>query len=161
MATAKNMSELEKLINQKIAQALNSEVKETVKTVMQSKVESEVYDAYESGSQSEYKYERRGEDGGLKDRDNMIGEVKGNTLEVENIAKGKDKANLYLAGLVEYGHHGSVYGGYDYPNVPKDSKGDFRDPRPFVEETRKALANGNELKDSVRKGLNRQGIKTK
>jgi hypothetical protein len=156
---AKNLAELEKLINQKIAQALNSEVKETVKDVMQSKVESEVYDAYQSGSQSEYKYERRGENDGLKDKDNMIGEVKGNTLEVENIAKGKDSGE-YLAGLIEYGHQNG-YGEYDYPYVPRGSIGDFRDPRRFIESTRNELANGNELKESMRKGLQKMGIKTK
>jgi hypothetical protein len=153
------MAELEKLINQKIAQALNSEVKETVKDVMQSKVESEVYDAYESASKSEYKYTRRGENDGLKDRDNIVGTLKGNTLEVENIAKGKDSGE-YLAGLIEYGHQNG-YGEYDYPHVPAGSKGDFRDPRPFVAETKRALASGNELKESMRKGLSKQGLKVK
>lgn len=154
---AKNLNELAKQLEKYVQSALKNEVTEKVKDVMQDKVQSEVYDAYTSYSDHPDAYVRRKENDGLMDRDNMIGTVNGNTLSVENVTRLSD-TGYYEAGLIEYGHDNG-YGEYDY-NPAENSVGDFRQPRPFLEETRIELANG-KAKESLKKGLKRQGINVK
>lgn len=155
MPSFDSIKDLEKHINKKIASALKNEVAEKVKDVMQDKVETEVYNAYTSHSDHPDKYVRRGEKGGLKSRSNMKESVTDTTLTVENTTKMKD-TGYELAGLVEYGND-KGYGEYDYYPA-KNSEGDFRKPRPFIDETKKSIESTGEHINAMRKGLKRQGI---
>lgn len=155
---AKNFSELAKLIQKKIDSALRNEVTEKVKDVMQDKVQSEVYDVYTSNSDHPDAYIRREEDSGLKDRDNMIGIVKDGVLSVENVTRMQD-TGYYEAGLIEYGNNAG-YGNYDY-SPAKNSVGDFRQSRPFIEETRRELDRTDVHVEAMKKGLKRQGLDIK
>lgn len=154
MTTVNNLKELEKLINQKIAKALADDVAETVKDVMQEKVQTEVYDAYTSHSDHPDKYVRRGMQGGLQDRKNMKSEVIDNTLIVENKTRMAD-TGYELSGLVEYGNNAG-YGSYDYP-LAKNSEGSFLKPRPFISETRLEVSKG-KAEDALKRGLKKQGL---
>ena len=156
MPTFKNLKDLERHINMQAKAILQKDVAEKVKDVMQMKVKTEVYDKYTSYSNHPDAYERRYEDGGLADRSNMESKVVGNTLVVENTTKGQDGSRL--DGLIEHGQGGG-YGSYDYAPA-MNSEGDFREPRPFIEETRKELRNTNSHVQEFKKGLHKLGVKT-
>lgn len=163
MPSFKNLKELEKHLNQKIKKAMENEVAEKVRDVQQQKIDKEVYAAYnivDGSHQEPYKYERRRDDGGLRDRRNMVATVTESNgkieLSVENVAEGKDQINIDLAGLIEYG--AGRYGYYQYPYNRDDTAWQFMQPRPFIRETRNELASTNQHVEALKKGLQKQGI---
>jgi hypothetical protein len=161
----KNLKDLEKFLNNKIKSAMQNEVAEKVRDVQQSKIDSEVYDAYQPHTEDNepYVYDRRRDDDGLRDRENMVADVKdsgnGVELSVENVAKGKDN-DFQIAGLIEYGD-GAGYGEYDYKYNRDGTAEQYLKERPFIEETRKSLRQTKQHVDALKNGLNRQGIDTK
>ena len=164
MPSFKNLKELEKYLNQKIKKAMQNEVAEKVRDIQQEKIDEEVYDVYNvvGGSHQEpYVYDRRRNHGGLRDRRNMIADVKENSdgveLSVENITKAQDQSYINLAGLIEYGDE-SEYGYYEYKDNRDDTGWQYRQPRPFIEETRKEIAKTNAHVGALKKGLQKQGI---
>lgn len=161
----KSFKDLEKAINKKIAKAMQNEVAEKVRDVQQSKIDSEVYDAYKPNTEDNepYVYERRRENEGLKDRKNMIATVSerddGVSLSVDNIAKGKSNG-IEIAGLIEYGDNAG-YGEYDYKYNRDGTAEQYLKERPFIEETRKSLINTGDHVEALKKGLKNQGIDIK
>jgi hypothetical protein len=165
LAAFKNLKELEKFLNNKIKSAMANEVAEKVRDVQQSKIDTEVYDAYQPNTPDNepYVYDRRKDNDGLRDRENMIADVKdsghGVELSVENVAKGKDK-DFQLAGLIEYGDNAG-YGEYDYKYNREGTAEQYLKERPFIEETRKSLRQTKQHVDALKQGLHRQGINSK
>jgi hypothetical protein len=164
MAAFKNLKDLEKFLNQKIKKAMENEVAEKVRDIQQEKIDEEVYDVYNvvGGSHQEpYVYERRCDQGGLRDRRNMVADVKesnnGVELSVENITKAKDQSDINLVGLIEYGDD-SQYGYYEYKTNRDGTSWQYRQPRPFLQETRNHLSKTGEHVEALKKGLKRQGI---
>ena len=157
MKPAKNFKELEKQLNEVLRDVMTKEVAEKVKDVQQEELENEVYSSYQP-----YEYERRRDNGGLQDRDNMIATITnyggGLQLSVKNITKG-DQDDYEIAGLIEYGHEGG-HGDYSYPFNRDNTAWKFLRPRPFIEESRKTLMKHGEHIDAMEKGLNKRGIKT-
>lgn len=142
MTTAKNMKELEKLIQQKISKALQQNVAPTVKRVMKEKIEEVVYSVYDPTM-----YERDKEHGGLLDEDNMkVTMLNDTTLSVENV-RSDDGRNV--AEIVETGE------GYEF-EFPYNGI-----PRPFTEATREELRSTNEHTYAFYQGLKRQGLDVK
>lgn len=165
MAQFKNLKELEKFLNNKIKSAMQNEVAEKVRDVQQSKIDSEVYNAYQPSSPDgePFVYDRRRDNDGLRDRDNMVAKVKdsanGVELSVENVTKGKDK-DFEIAGLIEYGDN-SGYGNYDYKYNRDGTAEQYLKERPFIQETRKSLIQSKEHVDALKQGLKRNGINIK
>lgn len=142
MATAKNMKELEKMLQQRFSKALQQNVAPTVKRVMKEKIEEEVYSVYDPTM-----YERDREHGGLLDEANMeVTMLNDSTLSVENV-RSDDGRNV--AEIVETGE------GYDHDFMYNGI------PRPFTEATREELRSTNEHTYAFYQGLKRQGLDVK
>lgn len=158
MVTAKSMKELEKLINKQYLSVAMRNVAKTAKNIQQQKAVTEVYDTYEP-----YEYERRGSSGGIADQRNMIdivkSNVKGTSLSIENITKGKDDPSVNVAALVEYGDDNG-YGEYDYKTNRDDTSENYLKPRTFQKETMKELIGGQGVA-SLAEGLKQQGLTVK
>jgi hypothetical protein len=137
----KSLKELLAYAEKQANSVLKKETAETVVRTMQDKIQEEIYDVYEPKV-----YERQGYSGGLIDRDNIEVEVLGdNRISVENIRFDGDRE---VAEIVETGL------GYQY-SFPYAGK-----PRPFTEATRVDLASSDKLKESMKQGLFKRGIKT-
>ena len=136
MATFKNMKDLEKFMNKKIASALEREVANEARKVMKENVITEVYDAYQSS------YERTG--GLYQDRNIETNLVNNNTLTVRNT---RNENGRDIAYIVEYGD------GYSY-----DGLDERIGARPFHAETARELEQQGLAKDALAKGLRRQGL---
>ena len=136
MATFKNMKDLEKFINKKIASALQREVASEARKVMKENVITEVYDAYQSS------YERTG--GLYQDRNIETNLVNNNTLTVRNT---RNENGRDIAYIVEYGEN------YSYPGLDERIG-----PRPFHAETARELEQQGLAKNALAKGLRRQGL---
>lgn len=164
MSAAKSFEEIIAQVNPKIQNALKNEVSEEVRDVYQKHIDQDVYDAYSPGR------ERRDIGGGLIADENIIGEVKGNTLEVKNITPLDDfdingdiishsSSGAELGEIIEYG---LAYTG----NAPYLFSGDmsgqpWTQPRPFTKNTIDDLQRNKQHVNAMKKGLQRQGIKTK
>jgi hypothetical protein len=141
MATFDNLNDISKFLNQKIKIALEQDVKKEAIKTMQREVVETVYDQYVPTE-----YQRTG---GLYQERNIKGTmISENTLEIENVRK-DEKTGRYVAPIVEEGTGYTWKGSEIYEMQPF--------PRPFVEETAKALDNGL-AKDALRKGLKNQGL---
>lgn len=117
-----------------------------------------VYDVYPSP----YRYKRRGESGGLADRDHFkVRALNGGlAYEIENITPGKNNKNINVAELV-YGGDGYKGLKYDYPEESKraDSRYTYLRPRDFITPTVEALEKP--LKTLVKTVLENQGVRIK
>jgi hypothetical protein len=152
MLIAKNSKDLEKLIMQKVAKAMQDTVAPEVKQMESENVFEFVYSAYDPKE-----YERRMNNGGLSDISNMSDKVvtNGNSVELtvdNNTMSNEDFMPRYgsphpIAGEVEFGY-GYDYGGYGEA---------FEEERPFIRETINELKYG-KAKELLKKGLKNQGI---
>ncbi|MCM3110040.1 hypothetical protein [Lederbergia lenta] len=137
MATFKSIKDLEKYVNSKITSALEKEVNETVRKTLKENVITEVYDKYTPSH-----YERSG---GLFQDGNIESKMENsNTLSVRSIhsENGRDIAQVIESGL-----------GYSWSHLDGEIGA-----RPFHEETRREIEENGLAKDSMRKGLQRQGL---
>lgn len=135
-----------------------NEVLETVKEVYKEHIERDVYNAY-----TPKKYERRNQNGGLSDENNITGEVVGNTLEVMNI--GEPNKSLFgtefnssfqtqFASWIEHGEAGNTFNGV-FSSEP------WANPRHFTENTIKDLRQSKKHITALKKGFTRHGVGTK
>lgn len=143
MTIAKNMKELEKLINKKIANGLQNEVANEARRVMKENVITEVYQKY-----SPTNYERTG--GLYQDKNIETKLVDDNTLTVRNIREenGRDIANIIETGTGYDWERSRIYNMQPYP-------------RPFHAETARELDEKGLAKNALKKGLERQGLNVK
>ena len=165
MSAVRSWEELIAQVNQKAQNTLKYEVFEEVRDTYQKHIDQDAYDAY-----SPSQYERRDMGGGLISDENIVGEVKGNILEVKDVAPLNDfdlngdiishsSSGTELGEIIEYG---SAYTG----NAPYLFNGDmsgqaWTQPRPFTENTIDDLQRNKQHINAMKKGLQRQGIKTK
>ncbi|MET3209904.1 UNVERIFIED_CONTAM: hypothetical protein ABIC26_002852 [Paenibacillus sp. PvR008] len=139
MPTANNFAELERLLKQKIASALQVDVAHTVKDNLKQSIEDNVYDVY-----TPTVYERQRDQGGLTDERNIAVEMIGqDTVSIESQRMDGSK-NVSL--VVETGQ------GYDFEFAYSGR------PRPFVEKTVEELHNTNAHVAALHRGLERQGL---
>lgn len=158
----KNLKELEKELYKRINIALDTEVADTVKEVMTDHIIQDVYDAYEPTA-----YQRRYDDGGLLDPDNIIATLGNNgEMLVQNVALGNDSVymedsisrvyyssyniNKFIAPIIETGI-GYDVGGWDYDCVP----------RPFIQNTHDDLEQNHYHTEAMKRSLKKQGLEVK
>ncbi len=162
MSKVMSIAQLKMHVDSKIATAMK-DVSEAIKDEQQNQIEKVVYRGYIPGSPDgePWEYERRREDGGLADRDNMIENIiytaNGVELLVKNITKGSDD-NFEIADLVEYGdgHNGKYY---SFKYNRDDTSWKYLSPRPFTKYTTMALERSRRHVEALRDGLRAQGIK--
>jgi len=158
MAYHKNLKSLfSKLQQDVIPDILGKEVYQEVVETESEMMQRHVYDAYDPVT-----YERRGASGGLADPRNHVASFfyRNNSeigMLVQNTTKGKDQ-NMYLAGLVEYGHGGG-YGEYQYP-YRTYGEPTFLNPRRFTYQTILELERTLKHVEAFRSGLKRHGVQT-
>ena len=156
----KNFDELEKVLKDKIENAMLTEVSDVVDEAILEHVQTDVYDVY-----NPVEYQRRYDNGGLGDRANLFTsiETKGNTIEMQtdNLTKGNlyhrdgDKirksrnAKRFLANIVESGQ--GYQHPFDYYGVP----------RPFMKNTVEQLQEDKWHVGALQVGLVKQGIEVK
>jgi hypothetical protein len=164
MLMAKTLKELFAQIQAQIGDVLGNEVAEMVKDVEYDTIQEEVYDKYHIGEDGQwtvpFEYERRGAEGGLRDRENMISNVSddGTTLTVTNVTKGKTDPGLELAPLVEYGDDAG-YGSYEGKRNRDETQDQYLSPRPFTQRTAEKIARENIHVKKLREGLKKRGLK--
>jgi hypothetical protein len=158
-----SMKDLEKYINQQMADVLQNEVAEAVKKEQSYQVEDEVYDKYSPSSPDgePWVYERRRDNGGLSDTRNMITSSPSYTgdgveVSIENITKGSDD-NFQIADLVEYGD-GTNGKEYEHKTNRDNTAYQYLRGRPFTKATVEELERTGEHIDAARKGLKRKGL---
>jgi hypothetical protein len=144
LATASNMKELEKLINQKIKSAMQQEVSTVARKTMKEQVIEEVYDRY---TPSPNGYKRTG--GLYQDRNIETVMENDNTLSVRNIRK-DEKTGRLVSPIIEEGV------GYTWKNSDIYQMQPF--PRPFHAETLRELTEKDLAKNALVQGLKRQGL---
>lgn len=164
MPEFKNLTELEKYVQSLIKESLVQDVAEVVKEAEQLAIEGIVYKGYRPNSpdREPWVYERRGMNGGLQDKKNMVVDVSddGESISVTNKTRGKDDPSVNVAGLVEYGHQGG-YGEYDFDRNRDSTAWQYLRPRPFTEETIKILEQTEYHVEALKKGMKRKGIDIK
>lgn len=142
--TFKNLKELMKSIQIEIDKSLSEDVSKKVKKVQLEHVKKDVYDKYEPTV-----YNRRKDNGGLSDIDNIEGKlIKSGLLSIENKRKDEETGRL-VAPVVETGQ------GYNY-DFPFNGKS-----RPFVKNTIQELEVTQEHVQALKEGLQKRGINTK
>lgn len=166
-------------IEQQVAKTLGAEVADVVRDVQKEAIQKVVYDVYPQT----VKYDRRKENGGLADEDNMAAFIKGTTLTIRNITRPNEEYDVFgdaatsytsqfaedgcersyvydLPALVEYGDSG-VVGGYTHKHSSMPSGPTFLEPRPFVAQTRKELRQHKYHVNALAYGLTKAGFKVK
>lgn len=155
--TFNNLKDLELYLKNVVNDVLSDEVAEMVKDKQQDHIMDDVYLQYNivDGQRKEpYVYDRRYYEGGLVDRDNIVAKVEDGTLTVTNITKGQDGVDN-LAGLIEYGDN-SAYGQYDWKYNRDNTQDQYLSPRPFIENTRREIAEKKLHVSSLKKGLEKR-----
>ena len=157
-----NPRQLEGYVTNKLANELffSSNLQDTIVEKMQEKIISNVYDAYEPSH-----YERRGNNDGFSDMDNMeftSVDVVGGTVRLvfenttdKNFGKQTDKT---LTEIFEEGHRESWY------NADQTDKHGrvVSKARPFIEETVESLNNSKgELVNALKRDLRSLGFEVK
>lgn len=145
------LKELAKKLKHDIEEVMDTKVAQAVIKIGEQKVQEVVYDAYKSASTNPKKYERTG----LLKEEWLISPAEDGVC----VSPGRYDGYTYVAEIVEFGHKDSVQDGYQYPYFPKGSYGDFRQPRPFVNETRKEIVRSGVHKKALKKGLEDKGYK--
>ena len=160
MAT-RTLNELRRQITAALNETLRKEVVDVVKKTEQKHVQQDVYDAYPNPK----RYDRREEDGGLKDPRNMVVTEHELGVDIDNKTPfNNDYDHLNdpryvpppnygngLEYLVEYGQGGQKTYHYNYP------AGEFTNPRPFIHNTVDELKQG-VLRQTLIDGLRARGI---
>lgn len=155
MTIVNSFKALEALLQKKVAEAMNETVAPGVKSIESENVNEFVYSAYDPEV-----YERRMNNGGLSDVNNMVHEVSVNGDSVEltvdnNTMSNPDFMPRYgtphkIAQEVEFGF------GYDYSSGGEP----FAEERPFIRETISELQHG-KAKELMIKGLKKKGLDAK
>lgn len=153
-----SLKELEKELQKRIDIALLNDVYETVRDVMVDHIIEDVYEKYESRY-----YERRYNDDGLLDPENIIAATLKGELAIQNVTLGTDtfykknnryytsqNANKYITPVIETGI------GYDV-----DSWEYYGIPRPFMQNTHDDLEKNHYHTHSLKIGLQKQGLEVK
>ena len=158
MAKYNNLQQLYSYLQNRVRDTLKDEVATKVKEVESSAIQNEVYNSY-----IPVNYDRREEDGGLSDINNMVDRVSKDGDGFKLIVRNKTKPNrenenwdnqvLDLAGLIEYGH-GNGYGVYKYTHKQYS----YLKPRPFEEETRTQLNSSKSHVNALKTGLLKRKI---
>lgn len=164
-----SLAELQKELQNRVNNALSSNVAKVVSDVMIDHIIQDVYDEYEpkryirrfdlSGNDISSPYDDT-DNTGLLDPENIVTQIKGNTLIVEDNTLGSKyyqdgeewkisrNAGKPIAGVIETGK------GYDvWKNGSK--------PRPFIENTREELREREWHKKALKQGLQKQGLEVK
>lgn len=154
----RNKKDLENVLKKAAKKALETEVAKTAKKTMKDKIDLEVYDAYTphsiDGSNEYYKRTYK-----LRDKAVKTSMVNDTTLLLYNDRFDEDEQ------IDEYNRHYHDSGRY-IPSVIESGRGyewveDQRiGARPFGKATYEELKNG-KFKESFKKGLQKQGFKTK
>ena len=151
-----SLKALEAELYKRVDKALENEVGEYVKDVMQTVIKRDVYDVY-----TPKMYHRRGEYGGLADQENINTIAEDGVLTVTNTTMAypyldmeqntlSQNAGQLLAPIIESGN------GYDYS---KWAYYGYGSPRPFMQNTEIELLNRKLLVEAMLgEGLIRQGI---
>ena len=151
-----SLKALEAELYKRVDKALENEVGEYVKDVMQTVIKRDVYDVY-----TPEMYHRRGEYGGLADQENMNAIAENGVLTVTNTTMAypyvgmeqntlSQNAGQLLAPIIESGN------GYDYS---KWAHYGYGNPRPFMHNTEIELSNSKwAIEAMLAEGLIRQGI---
>lgn len=153
-----NLKALETHLKAKINETLMDDVAAAVRKVEQSQIQKTVYDATKPRG-----YDRRKESGGLVDPDNITAELSGDgVLKIRNVTKPNmeyETSMEYdddLPSLIEYG---DGYDGMEYDYDRSDGTDyEYKNPRPFTENTRNELIKTKQHIIALQKGLNRRGI---
>lgn len=160
MTIKEALKKANRIIKEKVDDALDNEVAACVKAVEATVIDEVVYGVYTPAM-----YSRRGEYGGLGDQDNMEHIVKDGILEVRNETPADPGGTMndsavttgkYLDLLIEYGH-GGPGGFYDFPKRGAA----YMKGRPFTKTTGERIASGEGKKFCVtgmELGLKRQGV---
>ncbi len=162
MTLSDALGKISKQVSAKIDDALKKEVLQAVSDAEGKALYETVYRMPTSG-----RYERRWDDGGLLDPDNIQGSVTDGTLTVVNVTKPNPYLNginryggvsttpssASLAGIVERGVYDPHGAGYDFW---KDAEA-----RPFTAQTAEDLKKSGAHVAALKKGLRRQGVKVK
>lgn len=160
MPEFKDLKSLFKHIEKNVAESMKDEVAETVKEVEQEAIENVVYDAY--SGEHPWVYERRKDDGGLSDKENMhevVTVVNGNViLSITNMTTGSQEPDLYIAPLVEFGDNAG-YGEYQYKFNRDNTAYQYLQPRPFTEATIENLRESGVHVIALKDSLKRKGFK--
>ena len=157
----KNKKDLEGFIANQIANNLffSSNLQDKTAEIMQENIIKNVYDKF-----TPEEYERRGNDEGFSDMDNMeftsVNIENGNVRFVfENTTEGNDSMDgRELTDMFESGDKSA----WDNPNV-RDNQGRINsDPRPFIQSTMDDMnARKSELVDAVKKDMRGLGFNVK
>lgn len=143
-----NLKDLTNYIQTQINNTLQDEVAESVKDTMLEAIDRVVYDRYDPSY-----YERRGDKGGLRDRDNITilgiqnGIIAENTTLV-NDDYGAPNTGQLLSPIIVSGQ-GYLFSGYRKP---------YEHRRDFVEETRSLLKKHDIVKQALKDGLSKRGL---
>lgn len=159
MPQFKSISEMKKyLLNLANQNPNDSNLKDTLADTMSNVIKDNVYDAFNPES-----YERRGDDGGFSDTNNMVftnTEIVGDKLQLtfENITTGAD--SMYgerLDALFENGD-----GHWDNPEVYDDWDRKNSSKRPYMDDLRDELQyKKSDLVNAFKKDLKNKGLKVK
>lgn len=149
MKLCKNFSELEKELYARIDASMVTDINRLVKEKMSEHVQSDVYDKYTPKT-----YERRYDNDGLSDINNMMAEysMSNHSLTVQNLTVGNSNyvpQDGFIAPIIESGE------GYHYHFKYFDK------PRPFIHNTYEDLLSSKEYIDTLKKSLQRQGLNVK
>lgn len=134
-------------IESDIGETLMDDVLDNVKEIELKHIWRDVFDTY-----SPRIYERR-INNGIDDPRNIIGEVYGMELTVDNVTQFNDGYGTYNHGfglpqLINDGDGASGYY-YDYP-------GEFQKPRPFLDYTAEEIENTDTVENALIKGLKKR-----
>lgn len=147
-----DVNSLLKDLKMDIEDALAKEVLDEVKEIELRHIEYDVLSAY-----SPKIYQRRNT-GGIDDEQNIVGELKGMQLVVDNITPFEDGYGTYNSGigLAELINDGESTKGYFY-----DYPGAFTQPRPFIDNTIDEIEHTDSVESALKSGLKRHGYNVK
>lgn len=147
----KNLKELEKELRKRIDVAMLTDVAQAASDVMIDHIQQDVYDVYEP-----FYYDRRYDDGGLADPNNIVSSIEGNTLIIENYTLGNQYVGGYwgiskntdkpISNIIETGI------GYDTR---------FNMKRPFMKNTIYDLATNKYHVKALKQGLTKLGLEVR
>lgn len=146
--TYDDLDKLLKDIRSDIEDTLMDEVLDEVRDIEMEHIQRDVLSTYTPTI-----YERRSEYG-IDDSNNIVGEVRDMSLEVDNITRfhegyGTSNHGIGLADLINDGDRLDGYY-YDYP-------GAFNLPRPFIDNTQEEIDKTDRVDRALEKGLKRRG----
>ncbi|MDD3150130.1 MAG: hypothetical protein PHR82_09055 [Endomicrobiaceae bacterium] len=154
MPVCKNLAELEAYIQKKINETLMDEVATGVRETMQETIDEDVYRRY-----APVKYVRRNELGNIE---NIKAELEGaGVLAVMNIAP----PNNSVLGTAYTDYGGTSFARWVndglVPNIFNDKHYVWEDPAHFMEDTKDDLENSHTVKNKMKIGLTKRGLKVK